>query len=63
MDEDKCWAEFVITDLSKGLSIEEVQNAAFSLFTTPMKLPKESPKRMTIEEFILGKSSEEGKEK
>lgn len=58
MDNDKCRAEFKLTDISKGLSIEDVQNAALSLFTTPMKIPKEGPKFMTLEEFILDKGRE-----
>ena len=55
MGKDKCWAEFKLTDISKGLSIKDIQNAVFSLFTTPLRLPKESPKEMTLEEFILEK--------
>ena len=51
--EKKIEAEFTITDLSKGLSISDIQNAAFSLFSTPMRFPKESAKFMTLEEFIL----------
>ena len=52
MDEDKCWAEFNLTDISEGLSVEDVQKAMFTLFPTPMALPKDSPKIMTLEEFI-----------
>ena len=51
--EKKIKAEFIITDLSKGLSISDIQKAAFSLFSTPMRFPKESVKFMTLEEFIL----------
>ena len=50
--EKKIKAEFIITDLSKGLSISDVQKAALSLFSSPMVLPKDSPKIMTLEEFI-----------
>ena len=53
MDKDKCWAEFKLTDISKGLSIKDVQNAVFSLFTTPLRFPKEGPKFMSLEEFII----------
>ena len=53
MEQKKVKAEFTITDLSKGLSIEEVQNAALSLFSTPIRFPKDSPRYMTLEEFIL----------
>ena len=51
--EKKIKAKFIITDLSKGLSISDIQNAAFSLFSTPMRFPEESVKFMTLEEFIL----------
>ena len=51
--EKKIKAEFIITDLSKGLSISDIQKAAFSLFSTPMRFPEESVKFMTLEEFIL----------
>ena len=51
-------AEFIITDLSKGLSISDIQKAAFSLFSTPMRFPEESVKFMTLEEFILDKGKE-----
>ena len=51
---DKCRVEFKLTDISKGLSIEDIQHACFSLFPTPVKLPKDSPKPMTLEEFIIG---------
>lgn len=50
---DKVKCEFKLTDLSKGLSIKDLQNAALRLFTTPIKFPKEGPKFMTLEEFIL----------
>jgi hypothetical protein len=53
MEKKKIKAEFTITDLSKGLSVEEIQNLALSLFSTPMRFPKDSPKMMTLEEFIL----------
>ena len=45
--------EFTITDLSKGLSAEEVQNAVFSMFTTPIKFPPDACRAMTLEEFVL----------
>ena len=51
---DKCWAEFKLTDISKGLSIEDIQHACFTLFPTPIKLPQDECKEMTLEEFILG---------
>jgi hypothetical protein len=57
--EKKIKAEFIITDLSKGLSISDVQRAALSLFSSPMRFPKESLKFMTIEEFILDKGEED----
>ena len=57
--EKKIKAEFTITDLSKGLSVSDIQNAALSLFSTPMRLPKESVKFMTLEEFILDKGKED----
>lgn len=57
--EKKIKAEFIITDLSKGLSISDIQNAAFSLFSTPMRFPRESVKFMTLEEFILDKEEKD----
>ena len=59
MDENKCWVEFNLTDMSKGLSVEDVQRAMLTLFPTPVALPKESPKIMTLEEFIK-ESKDEG---
>ena len=56
--EKKIKAEFTITDLSKGLSISDVQRATLSLFSSPMRFPKESAKFMTLEEFILDKGEE-----
>ena len=56
--EKRTKAKFIITDLSKGLSISDIQNAAFSLFPTPIRLPKEDVKFMTLEEFILDKGEE-----
>ena len=53
MDKDKCWAELKLTDISRGLSMKNIQNAVFSLFPTPLRFPKESPKKMTLEEFII----------
>lgn len=58
MKQKRVKAEFTITDLSKELSIGDVQRAALSLFSTPMRLPKESAKFMTLEEFILDKEEE-----
>ena len=57
--EKRTKAEFTLTDLSKGLSISDIQNAAFSLFSTPMRFPKESLRFMTLEEFILDKGKED----
>ena len=51
--------EFKITNLSKGLSISDVQRATLTLFSTPMKFPEDSPKFMTLEEFILGDTKNE----
>lgn len=53
---EKC--EFIITDLSKGLSVEDVQNAALSMFSTPVLFSEEENKAETVEEFILGKTNE-----
>ena len=52
---NKCWAQFKLTDISKGLSIKDVQNAVFSVFTAPLRLPKEGPRFMSLEEFIMNK--------
>lgn len=57
--EKKIKAEFIITGLSKGLSISDIQSAVFSLFSTPMRFPKESVKFMTLEEFILDKGEKD----
>lgn len=57
--EKRTKAEFIITDLSKGLSIKDVQNAVLRLFTTPIRFPKEPPKFMTLEEFILDREYRE----
>ena len=51
--------EFKITDLSKKMSISEIQNLTLSFFSTPMKIPKESAKFMTLEEFIVEEGNEE----
>jgi hypothetical protein len=59
MKQKRVKAEFTITDLSKGLSMSDIQNAALSLFSTPMRFPKESAKFMTLEEFILDKGEED----
>ena len=53
MKRDKCTCEFTITDLSKRLSVSEVQNATLSLFGIPMRIPEENSKSTTLEEFIL----------
>ena len=58
MKQKRVKAEFTIPDLSKGLSMSDIQRAALSLFSTPMRLPKESAKFMTLEEFILDKGEE-----
>ena len=50
---------FELTDISKGLSIKNIQSAVFSVFTIPLRLPKESPKFMSLEEFILEKTKNE----
>ena len=50
--------EFKITDKSKGLSVEDIQNKALSLFSTPIRFPKNSPRYMTLEEFILDGGNE-----
>lgn len=57
--EKRIKAEFIITDLSKGFSISDIQSAAFSLFPTPMRFPKESVQFMTLEEFILDKGEKD----
>lgn len=59
MKNNKVRAKFTLTDISEGLSISDVQRVALSLFTSPVRLPKESPKYMTIEEFIIGKGRED----
>ena len=59
MKQKRVKAEFTITDLSKGLSISDIQRATLSLFSTPMRFPKESVKFMTLEEFILDKGKED----
>ena len=51
--------EFKITDLSKGLSVLDIQRATLTLFSTPIKFPEERPKFMTLEEFILGDIKDE----
>lgn len=48
--------EFKITDLSKGLSMRDIQNAALSLFSTPVKFSEEEYETKTLEEFILGEN-------
>jgi hypothetical protein len=58
MKNNKVRAKFTLTDISEGLSISDVQRAALSLFSTPMRFPKESIKFMTLEEFILDKGKE-----
>lgn len=62
MKNDKVRAKFTLTDISGGLSISDIQNAAFSLFSTPIRFPKESAKFMTLEEFILDKGKEDENE-
>ncbi len=47
--------EFRLTDVSKSLSVRDLQNATLALFSTPMRFPKESPEFMTLEEFIYGR--------
>ena len=50
--EEKDEYKVELTDLSK-VSVEDIQKASLCLFGSPMRLPKESPQYMTIEEFIL----------
>lgn len=45
--------KFELTDISKGLSINDIQRACFTLFTTPMNIPSDKPEVMTLEEFIV----------
>ena len=62
MKNNKVRAKFTLTGISDGLSISDVQKVALSLFTSPVRLPKESPKYMTIEEieeFMIGKGRED----
>ena len=62
MKNNKVRAKFTLTDISDGLSISDVQRVALSLFTSPVRFPKESPKYMTIEEieeFMIGKGRED----
>ena len=59
MEEERVRANFEITDLSKGLSMEDIQNANFTLFSTPMSFPENEVEAMTLEEFILGKRKHE----
>lgn len=59
MKSNKVRAKLTLTDISEGLLMSDIQRVAFSLFATPMRFPKESPKYMTIEEFIIGKGRED----
>ena len=52
MTKGKCWAKFKFSDVSKGLPTE-MKRALFSVFELPMKLPKDGPKFMSLEEFIM----------
>ena len=49
--EKRAKAKFIITGLSKDLSISDIQNAAFSLFSTPIRFPREGAKFMTLEDM------------
>lgn len=50
---DKVEVTFELTDISKGLSVSDIQRATLRLFTTPISFPTNSPKVMTLEEVIL----------
>ena len=50
--------EFIITELSKSKSMDDLQNALFSLFTTPLKFSEKDENAKTFEEFILGTEDE-----
>ena len=50
---DKVKCEFELTDLSKGLSVKDIQSKALQLFITPLVFPKGSLEFRTLEEFIL----------
>ena len=45
--------KFKLTDISKGLSMNDIERACFTLFTTPINVPSDRPEIMTLEEFIL----------
>lgn len=45
--------KFELTDISKGLSMSDIERACFTLFTTPLNVPSDRPEIMTLEEFIL----------
>lgn len=45
--------EYKITDLSKELSVGDIQNAVLSMFVTPIKLPPKACEAKTLEEFVL----------
>ena len=49
---------YKITDLSKKMSIKDVQNAVFSLFSTPIQFSEKENEATTSEEFILGELNE-----
>ena len=53
-NKEKVMCEFTLTDRSEGLSMKDLQKAAFTLFPTPVRFPENDLKRMTLEQFIIG---------